>query len=282
MNNHQVLVDQLIDLAISEDIGDGDHTSLACIPSNAHGEARLLIKEQGIIAGIELAKLVFNKIDSSLVFTQVINDGDFVKNNDIAFYVEGNSQSILKAERLALNFMQRMSGIATKTNSYAQLISDLPTKILDTRKTTPGNRIVEKWAVQLGGGVNHRMGLYDMIMIKDNHIDYAGGIENAINKVVDYLKNNNKDLKIEIEARDLNELDKILKVGKVHRIMLDNFSFDDMKKAVQLIGGKYETEASGGITEKTIREYAKCGVDYISIGALTHQINSLDLSLKAI
>ncbi|MCB0380437.1 MAG: carboxylating nicotinate-nucleotide diphosphorylase [Flavobacteriales bacterium] len=282
MNNHQVLVNQLIDLAISEDIGDGDHTSLACIPSKAHGEARLLIKEEGIIAGIELAKLVFDKIDSSLVFTQVINDGDFVKNNDVAFYVEGSSQSILKAERLALNFMQRMSGIATKTNSYVQLISDLPTKILDTRKTTPGNRIIEKWAVQLGGGVNHRMGLYDMIMIKDNHIDYAGGIENAINKVVDYLKNNNKTLKIEIEARDLNELDEILKVGKVHRIMLDNFSFDDMRKAVQLIGGKYETEASGGITEKTIRDYAKCGVDYISVGALTHQINSLDLSLKAI
>lgn len=282
MNNHQVLVNQLIDLAISEDIGDGDHTSLACIPSKAHGEARLLIKEEGIIAGIELAKLVFDKIDSSLVFTQVINDGDFVKNNDVAFYVEGSSQSLLKAERLALNFMQRMSGIATKTNSYAQLISDLPTKILDTRKTTPGNRIIEKWAVQLGGGVNHRMGLYDMVMIKDNHIDYAGGIENAINKVVDYLKNNNKTLKIEIEARDLNELDEILKVGKVHRIMLDNFSFDDMRTAVKLIGGKYETEASGGITEKTIREYAKCGVDYISVGALTHQINSLDLSLKAI
>lgn len=282
MNNHQVLVNQLIDLAISEDIGDGDHTSLACIPPTAHGEARLLIKEQGVIAGIELAKLVFDKIDSSLVFTQVINDGDFVKNNDIAFYVEGNSQSILKAERLALNFMQRMSGIATKTNSYAQLISDLPTKILDTRKTTPGNRIIEKWAVQLGGGVNHRMGLYDMVMIKDNHIDYAGGIEKAINKVVDYLKTNNKTIKIEIEARNLKELDEILKVGKVDRIMLDNFSFDDMKTAVQLIGGKYETEASGGITEKTIREYAKCGVDYISVGALTHQINSLDLSLKAI
>lgn len=282
MNNHQVLVDQLIDLAISEDIGDGDHTSLACIPSKAHGEARLLIKEEGIIAGIELAKLVFDKIDSSLVFTQVINDGDFVKNNDVAFYVEGSSQSILKAERLTLNFMQRMSGIATKTNSYAQLISDLPTKILDTRKTTPGNRIIEKWAVQLGGGVNHRMGLYDMVMIKDNHIDYAGGIENAINKVVDYLKNNNKTLKIEIEARDLNELDEILKVGKVHRIMLDNFSFDDMRTAVKLIGGKYETEASGGITKETLRNYALCGVDYISVGALTHQINSLDLSLKAI
>lgn len=282
MNNHQVLVNQLIDLAISEDVGDGDHTSLACIPSTAHGEARLLVKEEGIIAGIEVAKLVFNKIDASIVFTQVINDGDFVKNNDVAFYIEGSSLSILKAERLALNFMQRMSGIATKTNLYAQLISDLPTKILDTRKTTPGNRIIEKWAVQIGGGVNHRMGLYDMVMIKDNHIDYAGGIKQAINKTVDYLKTNNKTIKIEIEARDLNELDEILKIGKIHRIMLDNFSFDDMRTAVQLIGGKYETEASGGITEKTIREYAKCGVDYISIGALTHQINSLDLSLKAI
>ncbi len=282
MNNHQVLVNQLIDLAISEDVGDGDHTSLACIPSTAHGEARLLVKEEGIIAGIEVAKLVFNKIDPSLVFTQVINDGDFVKNNDVAFYIEGSSQSILKAERLALNFMQRMSGIATKTNLYAQLISDLPTKILDTRKTTPGNRIIEKWAVQIGGGVNHRMGLYDMVMIKDNHIDYAGGIKQAINKTVDYLKTNNKTIKIEIEARDLNELDEILKIGRIHRIMLDNFSFDDMRTAVKLIGGKYETEASGGITEKTIRDYAKCGVDYISIGALTHQINSLDLSLKAI
>lgn len=277
-----MLIDQLIDLAIREDVGDGDHTSLACIPLNANGKAQLLVKEEGIIAGVELAKLIFHKIDTSLIFTPILQDGDKIKSGDVAFYVEGSSQSILKAERLALNFMQRMSGIATKTNSYTQLLQGLPTKILDTRKTTPGNRLIEKWAVQIGGGVNHRMGLYDMIMIKDNHIDYAGGIENAINKVVHYLENNNKKLKIEIEARDLKELDEILKVGKIHRIMLDNFSFENLRTAVKLIDGKYETEASGGINEKTIRTYAECGVDFISVGALTHQINSLDLSLKAI
>lgn len=277
-----MLIDQLIDLAIREDVGDGDHTSLACIPLNANGKAQLLVKEEGIIAGVELSKLIFHKIDTSLIFTPILQDGDKIKSGDVAFYVEGSSQSILKAERLALNFMQRMSGIATKTNSYTQLLQGLPTKILDTRKTTPGNRLIEKWAVQIGGGVNHRMGLYDMIMIKDNHIDYAGGIENAINKVVHYLENNNKKLKIEIEARDLKELDEILKVGKIHRIMLDNFSFENLRTAVKLIDGKYETEASGGINEKTIRTYAECGVDFISVGALTHQINSLDLSLKAI
>lgn len=282
MNNHQMLIDQLIDLAIREDVGDGDHTSLACIPLNANGKAQLLVKEEGIIAGVELAKLIFHKIDTSLIFTPILQDGDKIKSGDVAFYVEGSSQSILKAERLALNFMQRMSGIATKTYHYTQLLQGLPTKILDTRKTTPGNRLIEKWAVQIGGGVNHRMGLYDMIMIKDNHIDYAGGIENAINKVVHYLENNNKKLKIEIEARDLKELDEILKVGKIHRIMLDNFSFENLRTAVKLIDGKYETEASGGINEKTIRTYAECGVDFISVGALTHQINSLDLSLKAI
>lgn len=277
-----MLIDQLIDLAIREDVGDGDHTSLACIPLNANGKAQLLVKEEGIIAGVELAKLIFHKIDTSLIFTPILQDGDKIKSGDVAFYVEGSSQSILKAERLALNFMQRMSGIATKTYHYTQLLQGLPTKILDTRKTTPGNRLIEKWAVQIGGGVNHRMGLYDMIMIKDNHIDYAGGIENAINKVVHYLKNNDKKLKIEIEARDLKELDEILKVGKIHRIMLDNFSFENLRTAVKLIDGKYETEASGGINEKTIRTYAECGVDFISVGALTHQINSLDLSLKAI
>lgn len=277
-----MLIDQLIDLAIREDVGDGDHTSLACIPLNTNGKAQLLVKEEGIIAGIELAKLIFHKIDTSLIFTPILQDGDKIKSGDVAFYVEGSSQSILKAERLALNFMQRMSGIATKTYHYTQLLQGLPTKILDTRKTTPGNRLIEKWAVQIGGGVNHRMGLYDMIMIKDNHIDYAGGIENAINKVVHYLENNNKKLKIEIEARDLKELDEILKVGKIHRIMLDNFSFENLRTAVKLIDGKYETEASGGINEKTIRTYAECGVDFISVGALTHQINSLDLSLKAI
>lgn len=277
-----MLIDQLIDLAIREDVGDGDHTSLACIPLNANGKAQLLVKEEGVIAGVELAKLIFHKIDTSLIFTPILKDGDKIKSGDVAFYIEGSSQSILKAERLVLNFMQRMSGIATKTYHYTQLLQGLPTKILDTRKTTPGNRLIEKWAVQIGSGVNHRMGLYDMIMIKDNHIDYAGGIENAINKVVHYLENNNKKLKIEIEARDLKELDEILKVGKIHRIMLDNFSFENLRTAVKLIDGKYETEASGGINEKTIRTYAECGVDFISVGALTHQINSLDLSLKAI
>lgn len=282
MNNKLMLIDELIELAIREDVGDGDHTSLACIPTYAKGKAKLLVKENGIIAGIELAEQIFKKIDSSIIFNPKLKDGDAIKIGDVAFYVEGSSQSILKAERLVLNFMQRMSGIATRTNYYTSLLDGLRTKILDTRKTTPGNRLIEKWAVQLGGGVNHRIGLYDMVMIKDNHIDYAGGIENAINKVVDYLKTSNKQLKIEIEARDLNELNEILKVGKVHRIMLDNFSFEDLRTAVKLIDGKYETEASGGINEKTIRAYAECGVDFISVGALTHQINSLDLSLKAI
>jgi len=281
MNNQFMLIDELIELAIREDVGEGDHTSLACIPFEAKGKAKLLVKENGIIAGVELAEKIFKRIDSSLIITPLMKDGDNIKIGDVVFHVEGSSQSILKAERLVLNFMQRMSGIATKTNYYTQLLSGLHTKVLDTRKTTPGNRLIEKWAVQLGGGVNHRIGLYDMIMIKDNHIDYAGGIENAINKVVDYLKTNNKSLKIEIEARDLNELNEILSIGKVHRIMLDNFSFDDLRTAVKLINGKYETEASGGITEKTIRTYAECGVDSISVGALTHQINSLDLSLKA-
>lgn len=281
MNNQFMLIDELIELAIREDVGEGDHTSLACIPFEAKGKAKLLVKENGIIAGVELAEKIFKKIDPSLIFTPLMKDGEPIKIGDIVFHVEGSSQSILKAERLVLNFMQRMSGIATKTNYYTQLLSGLHTKVLDTRKTTPGNRLIEKWAVQLGGGFNHRIGLYDMIMIKDNHIDYANGIENAINKVVDYLKTNNKALKIEIEARDLNELNEILSIGKVHRIMLDNFSFDDLRTAIKLINGKYETEASGGITEKTIRTYAECGVDFISVGALTHQINSLDLSLKA-
>lgn len=275
-------IDKLIEIAINEDIGDGDHTSLACIPESALGKAQLLVKEDGVIAGIELAKSIFSRFDSDLKFEQLLNDGDLIKKGDIAFYVEGKSQSILMAERLVLNFMQRMSGIATNTFHYTQLLKGLNTKILDTRKTTPGLREIEKLAVKIGGGVNHRMGLYDMIMIKDNHIDYAGGIENAINATIQYLKEKGKNLKIEIEARDLNELKEILRVGKIDRIMLDNFSFNDMRTAVKLINGKYETEASGGINEQTIREYAECGVDFISVGALTHQIKSLDLSLKAI
>lgn len=276
------LVDDLIEIAIKEDIGDGDHTSLACIPKNANGKAHLLVKENGIIAGIALAKKIFTQFDHSLQFTQLIQDGTPIEKGDIAFIVEGASQSILKAERLVLNFMQRMSGIATKTNHYVSLLEGLDTKVLDTRKTTPGNREIEKLAVRIGGGVNHRMGLYDMIMIKDNHIDYAGGIKQAIENTLNYLKVNNKSLKIEIEVRDLAELNEVLTIGKINRIMLDNFSFKDMATAIKLIDGKYETEASGGITEKTIRAYAECGVDYISVGALTHQISSLDLSLKAL
>ena len=273
---------ELIDIAINEDIGDGDHTSLSCIPADAKGKAQLLVKENCIIAGVDLAKVIFNKIDSKLIFTSLINDGEAVSVGDIVFTIEGSSQTILQAERLVLNFMQRMSGIASNTNLYVSLLDGLDTKVLDTRKTTPGLRTIEKLAVKIGGGENHRIGLYDMIMIKDNHIDYAGGIEAAITSTKKYLSKNNKDLKIEVEARNLNELNEILAVGGINRIMLDNFSFEDIRTAVKLINNKYETEASGGITFETLREYAECGVDYISVGALTHQINSIDLSLKAI
>lgn len=275
-------IDDLIDIAIKEDIGDGDHTSLSCIPATSTGKAQLLVKEDGILAGVELAKKIFLKIDSNLKVNQFLNDGDTIKVGDIAFTVEGSSQKILQAERLVLNFMQRMSGIATTTSYYVSLIEGTNTKVLDTRKTTPGLRAIEKWAVKIGGGVNHRIGLYDMIMIKDNHIDYAGGIAEAIKSTKAYLKAKNKNLKIEVEARNLQEVEEILAEGGIHRIMLDNFSYDDMRIAVKIIDGKYETEASGGITDKTIRNYAECGVDYISVGALTHQIKSLDLSLKAI
>lgn len=273
---------ELIDIAINEDIGDGDHTSLSCIPADAKGKAQLLVKENCIIAGVNLAKVIFNKIDRNLIFTQLINDGEAVSVGDIVFTIEGSSQTILQAERLVLNFMQRMSGIASNTNRYVSLLDGLDTKVLDTRKTTPGLRTIEKLAVKIGGGENHRIGLYDMIMIKDNHVDYAGGIEAAITSTKKYLSKNNKDLKIEVEARNLNELNEILAVGGINRIMLDNFSFEDMRTAVKLIDNKYETEASGGITFETLREYAECGVDFISVGALTHQINSIDLSLKAI
>jgi nicotinate-nucleotide pyrophosphorylase (carboxylating) len=275
-------INELIDIAIQEDIGDGDHTSLSCIPKDAIGKAHLLVKEAGTIAGVELAQTIFKKIDPQLLFHKKISDGEQVQIGDIIFTVEGNSQSILQAERLALNFMQRMSGIATNTRYYVDLLDGLHTQVLDTRKTTPGLRHLEKWAVKIGGGLNHRMGLYDMIMIKDNHIDYAGGIKEAINSTRAYLTKNQKSLKIEIEARDLTELHEILAVGGIDRIMLDNFSFEDMHTAVALIDGNYETEASGGITSETIRRYAECGVDFISVGALTHQIKSLDLSLKAI
>tara|TARA_B110000046_G_scaffold28052_1_gene28854 strand:- start:172458 stop:173297 length:840 start_codon:yes stop_codon:yes gene_type:complete len=272
----------LIAQAISEDIGNGDHTSLSCIPKNAIGKAQLLVKQKGILAGVEIAFEVFRLVDSNLKVNILIEDGESITDGDIAFIVEGRSQSILIAERLALNYMQRMSGIATYTAYLKSLIGPLKTKLLDTRKTTPNNRIFEKMAVKMGGAENHRFGLYDMVMIKDNHIDYAGGITAAISKTRKYLADNSFDIKIEIEARNLEEVEIILNSEKVDRIMLDNFSYSDLSKAVKLIGNYAETEASGGITEETIVSYAKCGVDYISVGALTHQIKSLDLSLKAI
>lgn len=275
-------IDAFIANAIAEDVGDGDHTSLASVPSHATGKAKLLVKEDGVVAGVELALKIFAKVDAELEVDVLIEDGTRVKVGDIVLTVSGKSQSILKAERLMLNCMQRMSGIATQTRSIMDLLNGLDTKVLDTRKTTPLLRYLEKWAVRLGGGTNHRFGLYDMIMIKDNHIDYAGGIREAIEATVSYLKENSKDLKIEIEARDLDEVEQILAVGGVHRIMLDNFSYDDTRTAVKRIDGKYETESSGGITIDTIRNYAECGVDYISVGALTHSVKSLDLSLKAV
>ena len=280
--NQQTSIEQLIKLALKEDIGDGDHTALSCIPNSATGKAQLLIKDIGIIAGIEIAEKVFSTVDPNLVFHRLMNDGETVKVGDIAFTIEGKSQSILMGERLALNYMQRMSGIATHTNYLNSLLKRLNTKVLDTRKTTPGFRVFEKMAVKIGGGVNHRFGLYDMIMIKDNHIDYAGGIKEAIYATKNYLQNNNIKIKIEVEARNLNEVQQILESGKVDRIMLDNFTYEELTKAVQLISDRAETEASGGITEQTIRKYAECGVDYISVGALTHQIKSLDMSLKAL
>ena len=275
-------IDEIILNALLEDIGDGDHTSLACISQGATGKAKLLVKQEGIIAGVKLAKKVFLTVDKNIVFDEFIHDGVKVKQGDIVFFVSGSSQSLLKAERLVLNFMQRMSGIATATNQFVEMIAGLKTKILDTRKTTPNLRVLEKWAVELGGGVNHRMGLYDMIMIKDNHIDFAGGIQKAIKLTHDYLKKNNKQLKIEIEARSIEDVKQILLMGGVDRIMLDNFNLQDTKEAVKLINHKYETEASGGITKDTVSKIAKTGVDFISVGALTHHINSLDLSLKAV
>ena len=273
---------KLISQALKEDIGNGDHTSLSCIPNDALGKAKLLVKQPGILAGVEIALEVFKQVDSSLEINILIKDGSRIKVGDIAFYVSGKSQSILMAERLALNYMQRMSGIATHTAYLKNLIGELPTKLLDTRKTTPNNRFFEKLAVKIGGGTNHRFGLYDMVMIKDNHIDYAGGIEQAIKKTQEYLKLNQLNLKIEVEARNIIEVEEILRVGGADRIMLDNFNYSDMKIAIKTIGNKAETEASGGITKDTIRKYAECGVNYVSVGALTHQIKSLDLSLKAI
>lgn len=272
---------ELIKLAITEDAGDGDHTSLSCIPDNVNGQARLLIKDHGIVAGINVAQMVFHQIDPELELELLLKDGAKVKNGDVAFVVSGKVLSILQSERLVLNFMQRMSGIATTTNKYVRKLEGLKTRILDTRKTTPGLRVFEKAAVKTGGGENHRMGLYDMIMLKDNHIDFAGGIREAINSTHAYLKSVGKDLSIEIEARNLDEIREILKTGGINRIMLDNFTLNDTRKAVELINGKFETESSGGITLETVLDYAECGVDFISVGALTHQIHSLDMSLKA-
>ncbi len=276
------IIDRIIQQTLAEDIGDGDHTSLATIPENATGKGRLLVKDNGIIAGVELATRIFNHVDSSLDIEVLIKDGEKIKVGDIAFYVTGRSRSILTAERLVLNFMQRMSGIATQTHKLASLINDLPTKLLDTRKTTPGVRMMEKWAVKIGGGNNHRYALYDMVMIKDNHVDYSGGITKAIDRVEAYQKNNGKLLKVEIETRSIEEVKQVINHGKVDRIMLDNFTIQEIEEALKLIPrDQFEIEASGGITADSIRGYALTGVDFISSGALTHSYQSLDLSLKA-
>ena len=271
-----------IENALLEDIGDGDHTSLACIPVDAKGKARLLAKEKGVLAGVRIASLVFHKLDPETFVHVYLEDGSFIHPDDVVFIVEGKILALLQAERTMLNILQRMSGIATVTRLYTDRLKGLKTKILDTRKTAPGMRMLEKEAVRIGGGVNHRLGLYDMILIKDNHIDFAGGIPEAIERVHHYLRKTGKNLKIEVEARSLQDVKTILKTGGVNRIMLDNFSLSDTRSAVQIIGNAFETESSGGITLETIRSYAECGVDYISVGALTHHIDSLDLSMDAI
>ena len=275
-------VDLIIANAIREDVGDGDHSSLGCIPKTAIGKAKLLVKDNGIIAGVNFAEQVFKYVDEAMLVEVLIPDGSAVKHGDIAFYVTGSSQSILKAERLVLNAMQRMSAIATKTKSFVKLVEGTDTKILDTRKTTPGLRVLEKWAVKIGGGENHRFALYDMIMLKDNHIDFAGGITKAIQKTRQYLRETNRDLKIIVEARNLDEIKEILLSEGIYRILIDNFNYEDTRKAVALIGNKCLTESSGNINENTLRKYAECGVDYISSGALTHSVYNMDLSLKAV
>jgi nicotinate-nucleotide pyrophosphorylase (carboxylating) len=276
------LIQKFINQALAEDVGDGDHTSLATIPTEAKGKAKLLVKEAGILAGVELALQIFTTVDAGLKVDVLMHDGAAIKPGDIVLYVEGYAQSILKAERLVLNCMQRMSGIATKTNQIVQLVKDSGVKLLDTRKTTPGMRYLEKWAVRIGGGVNHRFGLYDMILIKDNHVDYAGGIKQAIKEARQYLINHNRKLQIEIEVRNLKELQEVIDEGGADRILLDNFSISELKEAVKLIDKRFITEASGGITLENIAAYATTGVDYISSGALTHSVKSLDLSLKAV
>lgn len=275
------LEDKLIDLAFAEDIGDGDHTTLCCIPEDAMGKSHLLIKEDGILAGVEVAKKVFDRFDNTMKVEVLIGDGAEVKKGDIAMVVIGKVRSLLQTERLMLNIMQRMSGIATMTHKYVEKLKGTKTHVLDTRKTTPGMRMLEKQAVKIGGGMNHRIGLFDMILLKDNHVDFAGGITNAIDRCHAYLKEKNLNLKIELEVRNFDELNQVLTHGGVNRIMLDNFSVADTKKAVELIGGRYETESSGGITFDTIRDYAECGVDFISVGALTHSVKGLDMSFKA-
>ncbi len=279
--NTERLIDELIRLAFAEDIGDGDHTTLCCIPATEMGRSKLLIKEAGILAGVEIAKKVFQAFDPELKMTVYMNDGAEVKPGDVAFIVEGKVQSLLQTERLMLNIMQRMSGIATMTHRYVALLEGLHTRVLDTRKTTPGMRLLEKQAVKIGGGVNHRIGLFDMILLKDNHVDFAGGIENAITRCHEYLKEKGKDLKIEIEVRNLDELREVMRVGGVDRVMFDNFTPELTREAVALIGGRFETESSGGITFETIRSYAEAGVDFVSVGALTHSVKGLDMSFKA-
>lgn len=276
------LINSLLELAFAEDIGDGDHTTLCSIPASEIGSSKLLIKEEGILAGVDVAKDVFHKFDPELKVDVFIEDGAHVKPGDVAFVVTGKVQSLLQTERLVLNLMQRMSGIATITNKYVKLLEGTKTKVLDTRKTTPGLRMLEKQAVKIGGGENHRIGLFDMILLKDNHVDFAGGIKNAITRAKQYLKEKNKDLKIEIEVRNFDELNEALNVGGVDRIMLDNFTVEDTRKAVEIVNGRVELESSGGITFETIRDYAVTGVDYVSVGALTHSVKSLDMSLKAI
>ena len=275
------LEDRLIDLAFSEDIGDGDHTTLCCIPETAMGKSHLLIKEDGILAGVEVAKRVFARFDPEMKVEVLIGDGAHVRKGDIAMVVSGKVRSLLQTERLMLNIMQRMSGIATMTNKYVERLKGTNTHVLDTRKTTPGLRMLEKQAVKIGGGMNHRIGLFDMILLKDNHIDFAGGIANAINRCHEYLREKGLDLKIEIEVRNFDELRQAMECGGINRIMLDNFSVADTRKAVEMVAGRFETESSGGITFDTIRDYAECGVDFISVGALTHSVKGLDMSFKA-
>ncbi len=282
MNLDKSILEPFISNALAEDIGDGDHTSLSTIPKGQTGKAKLLIKDNGIIAGIDVSIEIFKAVDATLLIDILIQDGETVKPGDIAFYVSGSVHSILKAERLVLNTMQRMSGIASTTNRIVKILEGTGTKVLDTRKTTPGLRYLEKLAVKIGGGVNHRFGLYDMILIKDNHVDYAGGISNAIKSAQDYLKENKINIPVEVEVRNLDELKEVMQFGQIDRILLDNFSFTLLKEAVNLVNGSYITEASGGITEDNVLEYANCGVDYVSMGALTHSVKSLDMSLKAV